>query len=263
MNCLRFSCRNLLTLFFALVLATVTLPTPVQADEHQATLYELRTYYANPGKLDALQARFRDHTVKLFEKHGMQNVGYWVPTANDEQILIYLIAYPNREARDASWKAFMADPDWKAAYAKSTEGGKLVRKVDKVFLHPTVYSPTLTIEATEPSRLFELRRYTTNAGKLPNLDARFRDHTIDLFAKHGMANLIYFHLAPDQKGAENTLLYLISHEDAKKRDASFEAFRLDPKWQKAREESEKEGKLLVKGGVESLLLAPVDYSPIK
>lgn len=234
-----------------------------EADEHQNTIYELRTYYTHPGKLDALQARFRDHTVKLFEKHGMTNVGYWVPTANEKQILIYLMAYPNRESRDASWKSFLADPEWKAAYAKSTEDGKLVRKVDKVFLHPTNYSSELTIEAQDPARLFELRRYTTNEGKLPNLDARFRDHTISLFEKHGMNNLVYFHLAPGQEGSDNTLVYLIAHQDTKKRDASFEAFRLDPKWQKAREASEKEGKLLVKGGVESLLLDPVDYSPMK
>lgn len=261
MKSFRFSSWNL----FPLVIASVAffIPATTSADEHQATLYELRTYYANPGKLEALHTRFRDHTVKLFEKHGMENVGYWVPTANDERILIYLMAYPNREARDASWKAFMADPEWKAAYAASTEGGKLVRKVDKVFLHPTVYSPSLSIEASDPTRLFELRRYTTSAGKLPNLDARFRDHTIDLFARHGMVNLIYFHLAPGQKGAEDTLVYLISHENAEKRDASFESFRLDPKWQKAREESEQKGRLLVKGGVESLLLAPVDYSPLK
>lgn len=235
----------------------------IRADEHQEKIFELRTYYAHPGKLDALHARFRDHTVGLFEKHGMTNVGYWVPTANDEQILVYLLAYPNREAREASWKGFLADPEWKAAYAKSTDGGKLVRKVDKVFLHPTLYWTGLEIETAEKDRLFELRRYTTNESKLPDLDARFRDHTIGLFEKHGMTNLIYFHLDPDQEKADQTLVYLLAHENAEKRDASFEAFRLDPKWQKAREASEKEGRLLIKGGVESLLLAPVDYSPMK
>src|SRR5262245_47204249 len=81
------------------------------ADNPRSTrCYELRTYYSAPGKLEALHARFRDHTCKLFEKHGMVNVGYWVPLDNPDGKLIYLLAYPNREARENSWKAFMADP---------------------------------------------------------------------------------------------------------------------------------------------------------
>lgn len=227
------------------------------------TFFELRTYYTHEGKLDALLKRFREHTVALFEKHGMTNVGYWVPVPNDEQILVYLMAYPDRQARDASWKAFMADPEWKATYAASTKDGKLLRKVDSVFLQSTDYSPALKIAASDPARLFELRRYTTETGKLPNLDARFRDHTIGLFGKHGMTNLVYLHLAPDQEGTENTLVYLLAHQDSASRDASFDAFRDDPQWQTAKKASEAAGPLLIKGGVQSLLLEPVDFSPIK
>src|SRR5258706_14911392 len=75
-------------------------------------VYEMRTYYAAADKLDALHARFRDHTVKLFEKHGIVNVGYWVPIENTENKLIYILSYPIRDARESSWKGFMADPDW-------------------------------------------------------------------------------------------------------------------------------------------------------
>ncbi|MCB1228862.1 MAG: NIPSNAP family protein [Verrucomicrobiae bacterium] len=233
------------------------------ADAGENQFFELRTYYTNPGKLDALLKRFRQHTLTLFEKHGMTNVAYWLPVSNEEQILVYLMAYPSREARDASWKAFGADPDWKAAYAESTKNGKLVRKVDSVFLMSTDYSPALKIEAQDPPRLFELRRYTTNEGKLQNLDARFRDHTVNLFAKHGMTNLLYTHLTPGQEGSENTLVYLLAHPDNKARDTAFEAFRLDPEWQKARKESEAAGPLLIKDGVQSLLLKPTDFSPLK
>jgi hypothetical protein len=84
--------------------------------------YEMRTYHTPPGKLQELHARFRDHTVKLFEKHGMTNIGYWTPMdkeKGEDNTLIYLLAYPSREAREKSWKAFMADPDWQAA-AKET-----------------------------------------------------------------------------------------------------------------------------------------------
>ena len=105
--------------------------------------FEMRTYYAAEGKLDALHARFRNHTNKLFVKHGMTLVGYWTPTDGPESknTLVYILAYPSREARDASWKAFAADPDWKAAKDASEKDGKLVDKVESKFLAPTDYSP--------------------------------------------------------------------------------------------------------------------------
>jgi len=106
--------------------------------------FEMRTYYAAPGKLEALHARFRDHTNKLFVKHGMTLVGYWVPTDKDkgaDTTLVYILAYPNREAREKSWAAFVNDPEWKTARAASEVNGKLVDKVDAVFLNSTDYSP--------------------------------------------------------------------------------------------------------------------------
>ena len=102
--------------------------------------FELRTYTPSPGKLDALHARFRDHTCKLFEKHGMTNVGYWV-TQGPEPKLVYVLAFPSKEARDASFKAFGADPDWQKVYADSQKDGvKLAAKVESVFLSPADYS---------------------------------------------------------------------------------------------------------------------------
>src|SRR5947207_7283742 len=74
--------------------------------------YELRTYYAAPGKLDALNARFRNHTMRIFEKHGMANIGYWVPVDNPDNKLIYILAFPNREAARQSWREYGSDPDW-------------------------------------------------------------------------------------------------------------------------------------------------------
>ena len=228
-----------------------------------AQVYELRTYHAHDGKLDALHARFRDHTVALFEKHGMTNVGYFTPVEDEGRTLVYLLSHPDRAARDAAWRAFFADPDWKAAYKASVEDGKLVKKVESRFLTPTDYSPEPRIETAEPARLFELRTYTTNEGKLPALDARFRDHTVGLFGKHGMTNVLYTHLDEDQDGAGNTLVYLLAHRDAEARKASFDGFRKDKDWQAARDASEKDGPLLVKGGVESVRLVPTDYSPMR
>src|SRR5437867_3961613 len=96
--------------FFALSLVLVSLTSGMASDTR---LFELRTYYAAPGKLDDLNARFRDHTTKLFEKHGIQNIGYWTPADNKENKLVYIIAFPSKEARNSSWKEFGADPEWK------------------------------------------------------------------------------------------------------------------------------------------------------
>src|SRR5438270_6942827 len=98
-------------------LAMIACVSNLNAQAQPPRVFELRAYTAAPGKMEALNARFRDHTCKLFEKHGMTNIGYWNPTdAKDaEQKLIYLLAFPSREAADASWKAFRADAEWKAA----------------------------------------------------------------------------------------------------------------------------------------------------
>ena len=105
--------------------------------------FEMRTYYAAPGKMEALHTRFREHTNKLFVKHGMTLIGYWTPADSKgaQERLIYILAYPSKEAREASWKAFVSDPDWLAAKAKSEQGGKLVDRVEPVYMNPTDYSP--------------------------------------------------------------------------------------------------------------------------
>lgn len=105
-------------------------------------VFEMRTYVAHPDRLEALHKRFREHTNRLFEKHGMELIGYWTPIDGDasKNTLVYILAYPSREARDASWKAFLDDPEWKKVYAASHEDGPIVAKVESVFLAPTDYS---------------------------------------------------------------------------------------------------------------------------
>ena len=105
--------------------------------------FEMRTYVTAPGKLDALNARFREHTNKLFVKHGMELVGYWTPSDKPaaDNTLIYILAYPDKESREKSWKAFQADPEWQRVRAETESNGKLVEKVEQVFLKPTDYSP--------------------------------------------------------------------------------------------------------------------------
>jgi hypothetical protein len=106
-------------------------------------VFELRTYTAPDGKLDALNARFRDHTIRIFQKHAMTSVGYFVPqdAPNSQNTLVYILAHPNREAAKANWAAFQADPEWQKAYRESEVNGRLTTKVESVFLDPTDYSP--------------------------------------------------------------------------------------------------------------------------
>lgn len=105
-------------------------------------IYELRIYRAAPGKLAPLVARFRDHTVALFEKHGITNVGYWrnsIGGRSDE--LWYMLSYPDMAARDASWASFAADPDWQKARADSEANGPLLDHLENRILAPTDFSP--------------------------------------------------------------------------------------------------------------------------
>src|SRR5262245_1456097 len=106
-------------------------------------VFEIRTYTTLEGKLDALNARFRNHTVKLFEKHGMKNIGYWTPQEKplSDNTLIYILAHPSREEAAKNWEAFRNDPEWKKVREASEANGKIVSKVESVFLNPTDYSP--------------------------------------------------------------------------------------------------------------------------
>lgn len=117
-------------------------PDPVALAAQNTRVFELRTYTTHEGKLDALHARFRDHTMKFFEQHGMKNVGYWVPQdpARSQNTLIYLLSHDSREAAKASWAAFSSDPGWQKAKADSEAAGRIVSKVESVFLTPTEYS---------------------------------------------------------------------------------------------------------------------------
>ncbi len=128
--------KRLLPLSAIALLLTLTLP----ARGNDGLVYELRTYTANEGKLDALHARFRNHTMRIFEKHGMQNVAYWIP-ADQADTLIYIIAHADSAAAQANWQAFIADPEWQKVYADSIADGRLVKNIDNVFMTKTDYSP--------------------------------------------------------------------------------------------------------------------------
>src|SRR5437762_13867686 len=101
-------------------------------------VFEMRTYYANPGKMQALHARLRDHTNKLFVKHGMTLIGYWSPIdpKEAERKLVYILAYPSKAAAEKSWKDFRSDEAWKKVQAETEKDGALVKSVESVYLNP-------------------------------------------------------------------------------------------------------------------------------
>ena|SRR5688572_23326394 len=133
--------KTLLIVLLAVSFAPIG-PAQEKSVAKDSRCFEMRTYYPAAGKFEALHARFRDHTNKLFVKHGMELVGYWVPTDKEqEQRLIYILAHKSRDAAKKSWQEFVNDPDWKKAHRESEANGKLVEKMDVVFMSATDYSP--------------------------------------------------------------------------------------------------------------------------
>jgi hypothetical protein len=124
-------------------LARGVVPMEPVAHAQGARIFELRTYTAPEGKLGELHARFRDHTLRIFKKHGMENIIYFAPqdAPLSQNTMIYLLAHPSREAADKNWAAFGKDPEWQQVAQETQVNGKIVAKVDRVFLNPTDYSP--------------------------------------------------------------------------------------------------------------------------
>jgi len=229
-----------------------------------AAVYELRTYTTNEGKLDALNARFRDHTVGLFEKHGMQSIGYWVPVDEPESknTLIYVLKHESRDAAKASWKAFLGDPAWKKVAKESQLDGRILKGFPKsVFMEAADYSPSFKSEGESGDAVFELRTYRTREDKLANLDSRFRDHTIDIFARHGMQSVAYWH--PTKKpDFSDTLIYIIRHASRDAAKGNWSGFVKDEEWKKVFKASRVDGPLL-REAPGSVYMQATDYSAIK
>ena len=135
------------TLFSPVLWAASEGSNPTTAQDSKE-VYELRVYHTAPGKMPDLLARFRDHTIKLFEQHGIESVAYWSPLEEPEKdnTLIYILRHPSREAADANWKSFRDDPNWQSVRDKSEANGKLVEKVDSTFMALTDFSPRVSLK---------------------------------------------------------------------------------------------------------------------
>ncbi len=246
--------------------------TDAQVNESKPSskLYELRFYVTNPGKLPDLHARFRNHTVGLFEKHGMENIIYWTVSEGDkgdgedaENMLVYIVAHKDEAAKDASWKAFREDPEWKEVAKKSEENGKILAKPPRaIFMKQVEFSAAdepANANTEAPARLWELRQYNDGPERVPSTVDRFGSGEKELFTKHGMQT-VKFWTATDN----SAFIYLLAHKDKPTAEASWKGFFGDFKefMQKYRESHPN----LPGGrgnGNEVRYLIPTDYSPRK
>jgi NIPSNAP len=116
--------------------------TPIAYAPANARVFELRKYTAPDGKLGELEKRFRDHTIRIFNKHNMTSIGYWIPqdAPDSQNTLIYLLAHPSREAAKKNWADFTADPEWQKVSTESQVNGRIVSKVESTFMDPTDFS---------------------------------------------------------------------------------------------------------------------------
>jgi hypothetical protein len=257
---------KMIRVLLALAFTTALLPAA-----EDGPVYELRIYVCEPGRLPALVERFRDHTVRLFEKHGMTNIGYWIPLEEEhgrDNTLIYVLKHDSRAAAKDSFAAFSRDPEWQAARKASEAGGRILAgPPESIFMKLTDYSPELKVAEADPRRTFELRIYETPEGKVAPLHDRFRKHTMKLFEKHGMQNVAYWEPMDKEKGAGSMLIYILAHKSHEAGLGSFTAFRADPVWIEAKAATEEKngGSLTLPqpDGVRSIYMRPVEFSAMK
>lgn len=276
--------RFLLTAVCAFAAATMSF-----AAEKDSRTFELRVYTPNKGKQAEVNSLISKSGTKYMAAHQIELLGTWVPADTSDERVYMLVAHKDKATGVKNWEAFQADEGWKADLASASKNGRAVAGIARFFLNTTDYSPVVKPTAVG-DRVFELRTYITTPNNLDNLNARFRDHTVKLFEKHGMTNVGYFtfgegekttvgevlkgctppgkdasEVKPDTEAKPLALVYFISHKSQDAAKASFGKFGQDPAWKSALAESEKKGggSLTAKNAVKSIFLKATDYSPIK
>jgi hypothetical protein len=277
---------------FLLMVVTLTFfaSTAVSQTKSSGMLYELRSYVSESGRQSEVLKLIAGSGMEYMTKHQLKLVAAWVPEDASDERVFTLIAHKDKASCDAAWAAFQNDNGWKEALQKTVVDGKRpVKSFERIFLSENDYSPALDVKKVG-NRVFELRTYIATKNNLAALNARFRNHTLKLFEKHGMTNIAYWSVLDgealkgqalldacspigksnadidaDLKAAGNSLVYFITHASRDAAKKSFDGFGKDPDWQKALKESEANagGPLTVKNGVKSLFLKPTDFSPLK
>jgi hypothetical protein len=223
-----------------------------------SSYFEMRTYTVHDGKMPDLIQRFQNHTRALFTKHGIENVAYFLSEEEPQKKLTFILGYPSASERDIRWNNFANDPEWKAVAAASEANGKIVQKVDQVFM---VWAKGLNSrKISRPSGIFQLRTYHLLPGRLDAIQSRFRDHTQALFEKQGLSNYPYW-ITVEKDGAQPKLVYFIGHQSKEEFNAAFGRFVADPEWIKVRDASEASGKIVEK--IDALFYTALPFSPMK
>lgn len=260
-----------------------------QFAQAQDPLYELRVYQPTEGKQKELLSFMNQSGMQLAKSNGIEILAVFTPIAIEDDRIVTLVRHKDRATCEGCYERMMADTATRDAFQKAFPSGPPVKSLTRLFLKTTDYSPAFQIES-KGDRVFELRSYIASTGNLEALNARFRNHTMTLFSKHGMNNVVYWNvedgdsmkatellgavspknqakaeISDDLAAQGNTLVYFLTHASQDAAKASFDAFRQDPEWSKVRTESEDKagGALTAPGGVKSWFLKPTDFSPMK
>ena len=238
-------------------------PIPPPPRLLEGPVYELRIYAANEHRFAHLIKRFREHTDRIFKKHSLQTIGYWIPTEGPpkkRRRFIYILKHDSRYDAYRNWNMFSNDREWQAVLDQPEFKGLLAEKPISIFMTANDYSSIMR-DNPRKAGTYELRTYTANPGKLTLLNARFSKHTTRLFEKHDIHNVGYW--TPLEKPAsQNTLIYLIHHAGRKQADVNWQAFANDPQWHKVTRESAANGELLAISP-ERIYLKAMEFSPLK
>lgn len=196
--------------------------------------------------------------LSLFRRHGLSLNGFWVPSSASRDLgdLLYLLSFESSTHRERAWAGFRADPAWQRELELSAREGDMVREIRSHLLEPTDYSPRSVTKGGH--MIFQLRRYTAAPGKAEALNARFRDHTRFIFARHGI-DVIGYWTPVEPTDETGDLVYIVQFPDEAAMEAAWASFRADPEWIAAKAESERDGSLTSK--VENDIMTPTDYSP--
>lgn len=281
----------MLTRIFTMLFAVASIAMNAISQDSSSTIYELRSYVSEPGRQADVLKLIEGGGMTFMKKHQLNLVAAWVPADVKDERVFTLVSHQSKASCDASWTAFQNDSAWKEVVQKSVvDGKKPVKSIERVFLSVNDYSPSLNMKPAG-ERVFELRTYIASKGNLAGLNARFRNHTLKLFEKHGMTNIMYWSalegepltcgklleaVSPIGKAdakidvnapaAGNSLIYFIAHASEEAAKESFGKFRVDPVWEKVRSESEANAggmSLTAEGGVKSLFLKATSFSPLK
>ena len=224
----------------------------------QEPVFELRIYHASENRFEYLKKRFREHTDRLFKKHGMEPVGYWVPvqgTPKERRRFIYILKHPSRYAAYLHWNHFSTDREWEKVLDEPQYQGLLAEKPTSTFMTATEFSGLEEEAAKQPGSVYELGTYVVHPKKLSHLHARFQDQLLPLFQGYGLTQMAYW--TPfDRPDSSNTLVGLVRYSDPEQADRNWEEIEQTAEWKSVQQ------KLLMKPP-ERIYLRALDFSPLR